>query len=252
MPDPSNTSEVEALVAKLRDLHRGVAPRSSGDTRGESTDLADGARSGGSTASPIPSIVEHLGEIHLKRAGRSRRRPRTTPKLVNASEYDEVRALFREREQSLRRQEQLVDRILDQLRSGEDVRELSEPVPLQQSLRLVCPVGGATAGRFVVENGSSEPAHVHFEVQPLRGAPTGFARSAAVEFEPGALHLRKGQASVVSVEIDSREIPLRGGDRLELPVVMRADTGILGRLWIELVLVDADALAHEAEESFDE
>ena len=93
----------------------------------------------------------------------------------------------------------------------------------------------------MVENGTSSKANVHFEVQALRGAPTGFAQSARVELEPKTLRLRPGQSRVVSVRVDLGGVPLGAGDRLELPVSIQADTGPLGRLWIELSMVGVDA-----------
>lgn len=249
MSEAPSAKGIDALVERLRQIHTGAEPETKPRPKHPPA-RARRARKQGPTVDttsdddPIPQLVERLAEIDQGRKlrGRLRKRKAQTPSSSSgAPDYDEVRSLFRERELSLRRQELLVDRILDGLRAGDDVRDTGEPAPLQQSLRLACAVRGSGSGRFVVENGTPSKAHVHFDVQALRGAPTGFAQSARVELEPKTLRLRPGQSRVVSVRVDLGGVPLRAGDRLDLPVSIQADTGTLGRLWIELSVVDVDA-----------
>lgn len=255
MSEAPSAKGIDALVERLRQIHTGAEPEPETKpkrppAKARRARTQEPAVDATSDADPIPQLVERLAEIQRGRKIRGRLRTRTPERASisgDAPDYDEVRSLFRERELSLRRQELLVDRILDGLRAGDDVRDTGEPAPLQQSLRLACGVRGSSSGRFVVENGTPSKAHVHFEVQALRGAPTGFAQSARVELEPKTLRLRAGQSKVVSVRVDLGGVPLKAGDRLELPISIQADTGTLGRLWIELSLVDA----HDLEEADD-
>ncbi len=185
-------------------------------------------------------------------ARRDGREPRERTRLATAarrtastddgsarSSYDSARELFRAHERELRRRALLTDRVLDQLRRGGAVDRIPAAAPLQQELRLVCPVGGASGGRFVVANEASAGHEVRFDVgAPRSGAPSWAARL-ALAFIPATLRIEPGESRVVRVAVDLAALPARPGESFELPVDVRGQGDSLGRLWLEITIVDA-------------
>jgi len=243
---------LESLLGKLRDIHhqRSLEPSwlPAADVLSRLEPSPPRAPDAGSPRAPsaggelLPGVVELLRRIEQgKRSARAEpARAAASGAEAGSASYDEIRELFRAHEGELARRASLTERVLDQLRRGEGVERILPPAPLQQELRLACPVGGASAGRFVVANETAAGHEVHFEVGPLRGAAEGVGERLGVSFTPATLRIAPQETRVVRLGIDLAGVPLQSGERLELPVDIRAAGDSLGRLWVEIVVVDAD------------
>lgn len=218
---------------------------------------------------PLDPLLAGLREIHRRRSvepgwlpaedlfrslagglARERRRPsrpapperRTaSPHAQDRGSYDSARELFRAHERELQRRAFLTERVLDQVRRGAGVDRILTPAPLQQELRLACPAGGASGGRFVVINETSLEQEVRFDVgAPRRGAPAWAGRLAPL-FDPERLRIEPGESRIVRVSVDSASLHARPGEHVELPVDLRGQLDSLGRLWIEIGIVEPEA-----------
>lgn len=238
-----------ALLVSLREIHRssGAEPgwlpaedvlRSL--PRGIGTPRERATRAVTFEGDTLSRVVDALRRI--ERAGDPRRALPTGRVPIPGDEpasYDSVRELFRSHERELRRRSLLVDRVLDQLRRTGDVDEIPAPAPLQQELRLVCSVGGATAGRFVVANETAAEREVRFDVGIAPHAAPAWAAHLEPAFTPEWLCVTPGDSRIVRVAVDLAGLPARPGERVELPVDVGGQGASLGRLWLEIVVAPA-------------
>jgi hypothetical protein len=225
---------VEPLLENLREIHR---QRSREPSWLPVLDVLSGferSRAPGGDSELLPRAVDLLRRIeHETRSGAAA----VSRADAGRASYDAIREHFRSHEDELARRASLTERVLDQLRRGAGVDRVPPPAPLQQELRLQCPAGGASAGRFAVANETAVEREVHFEVGSLsRGAP-GSGAAPSVSFTPAALRIAPRETRVVRLGLDLARVPLRAGECLEFPVDIRAAEGSLGRLWVEIVIV---------------
>lgn len=187
-------------------------------------------RSAGSKVVPR-DLVERLRAVHEGRE--DVRGGRDAPEV-----YERVRELFRKRERDLRKEELVVDGILAKMRSGQSPASDNPVAPLQQNLRLLCSAGGSSRGKFIVANETQRDCRVRFRLGRLRGGAPNWLDSIAFRFSPNALEVSPGGTLVAELAVDLSRCPAVAGDRLELPIDLHSDETRLGRLWLEVVVVE--------------
>jgi hypothetical protein len=144
-----------------------------------------------------------------------------------------ARDVLTARERRLRREENLTARILDQMEHGDAVSGLQRSAPLQEELRIRCPAGGTSGGRFVVRNDLGEPARILFRDHALHAVPGSVAERACLTVEPGAVDLAPGEERLVRIGIDLRRAPLLA-TTAEFVVDACAGGEVLQKLWVSL------------------
>lgn len=214
------TQEPEWIPAAQPELWRALVP-------GGSETRAEVGVSRAVTVPPLQAPPQHQAPV----------RDDVDP---GSSSYDAVRELFGQRESALSRQSHLVDRVLDQLRSGRDVSSVSAASPLQQEIRLACPVRGRTAGRFIVASEAGAELLLHLQLsEPVAARDDA---GPVVSLDPPELVLGAGEERVVKVEVDLSGSSAVSGDRFELPVeAVDAGGNVLVKAWVELLVVDLPA-----------
>jgi hypothetical protein len=157
--------------------------------------------------------------------------------LPAPDEMASPRELLRTRERRLRREQVLTARILDQMEGGSGVAALPRRAPLQQEVRILCPAGGASGGRFLLRNELGRAVRMALRVQPLRAFPGSLAATARVSLEPAEVDLAPGDERLVRVGVD-----LAGASHLakEIELVVDALVGddVVQKLWVAVSVID--------------
>jgi hypothetical protein len=151
-----------------------------------------------------------------------------------------VREIFSRREQSLRKETLLVDRILDRMRSGAAPRDLPGDGVLQQSLRIACPAGGRSGGRFLVANETGAAARVSAAIGRPNGRGLRSLTGIGLRVEPEVLALEAGASSSMQVEVDLLRCVAPVGESIDVAVALEDGERRLGRIWIEVVVVEGE------------
>jgi len=182
------------------------------------------------------ALVDALGRLH--RGSRASPDLEASPDAPHAERYDRVSELFRRREQSLRAESLLVDRILDQMRRGAAPRSLPGDSVLQQTVRIACPIGGRSAARFLVVNETGAAVRV----RPVIGRPnvrgTGPAAGAALQVAPTALHLESGATAVAEITVDLGGCDALAGETIDATIALADGEQRLGRVWVEIAVME--------------
>jgi hypothetical protein len=265
-------SQVDELLKRLRTLpESGEAPDVVGplapafDLLRRVQRLTDGRVGKGGSGRPVggdAAALARLVEATLRRGeedvpaargdgARALHRARS-PGSAEPSEAEEgdgdasARDILAARERRLRREENLTARILDQMEHGDAVSGLQRSAPLQEELRIRCPAGGTSGGRFVVQNDLGEPARILFRSHPLHAVPGSVAERASLTVEPAALDLAPGDERPVRIGIDLRRAP---GLATTAEFVVDACAGgeVLHKLWVSLEVVPPERETGENE-----
>lgn len=251
--DTARRLSIPSLVEHLREVHDGGAGSPTGplpieslltaaDPNARSSGFARSASSlgrkeptlptsipGGSVFEPVLDLLRRAGnglatigpesEAPTNGEDRGRRRDR----------YDEVRRLFRQREERLRRQACLTDRVLHQLESGQGVASAIPSSPLQQELRVICPAGGSSGGRFLLCNETGRPVTAELRIRPLVEDRSGTPPKLSVE--PPSVRLAPDEERLVRFAVDLAGCVIPEGE-LDVVIDALADEELLMKLWI--------------------
>lgn len=252
---PGTAGALGALVDGLRALHERGAPHGPGVTapaapraaapvtaevlRGDA--LPADARS--ASAAPLPH--DPLTPVlDLLRRASSANAASAAPLLPHApverGARDDAYALlqrhFGEHERQLRQHAHLTERILDQLERGEVATALPAAAPLQQEVRLLCPAGGRSGGRFLLRNELGRPVVVALRASVLREAAE--VEGLAVTCTPRRATLEPEEELLARVEVDlGAALPIAHAP-LELVIDALVDERIVQKIW---VVVDVHA-----------
>jgi hypothetical protein len=267
-------SQVDELLKRLRAApQRGEAPEVAGplapafDLLRRVQRLTDGRVGKGGAGRPVDgdaAALARLVEATLRRGEeeapaawdggdgmRALHRARS-PGSTEPSEAEEYngdaspRDILLARERRLRREENLTARILDQMEHGDAVSGLQRSAPLQEELRIRCPAGGTSGGRFVVRNDLGEPARILFRSHPLYAVPGSVAERARLTVEPAALDLAPGDERLVRIGIDLLRAP-RLATTAEFVVDACAGGEVLHKLWVSLEVAPSERETAETE-----
>lgn len=143
---------------------------------------------------------------------------------------------FGEHERELRRHARVTERILDQLARGEIAGVDAAPSPLQQEIRILCPAGGRSAGRFVVRNELGRPALVELRAHLLDPADHSTIEARCV---PARLELEIDAEALASVQVELAPHARTHDGQLELVVDARVGDDVVQKVWVVVVAHDA-------------
>ena len=149
-------------------------------------------------------------------------------------DYEAARQHFVRHSEKLREQAILAEKLLDGLSRNASP---TNPVILQQELRLRCAPGATSKTRFIVVNCLARTADVHFRTGHVHGLSAEVSASVRIEFDPECPRL--GAGAEQEVEMLVGVAPGDGlPDTLEFGVDVLCEEQLLLKLWVRVALGD--------------
>lgn len=216
----SGAKVIGDLVALLRDVH-------------DSEQSPPAVTTSGRARKPPEALLDVLRRLHR---GNGSRVDATAGETNASARYDRVREVFRRREQTLREESLIVDRILDRVRAGAAPGALPGEAVIQQTLRIACASGGRSGGRFLVVNETDAPARVTARFGRPSARSLAPIEGAALRLDPGALLVEAMGCAEAELSIDLHDCAAPVGERIDVAVELLDDARRLGRVWVEIVV----------------